>query len=93
MVGADEALRIGLVSRVVEGDVHEAALAVATEIAAVGPVAARLVKRAIHEGADGSLEAGLAAERSLFALCFATEDQKEGMAAFLEKRPAVFRGR
>jgi enoyl-CoA hydratase len=60
---------------------------------ALGPVALRLCKRAIHEGADASLPEALAAERTLFALCFATADQKEGMAAFLAKRPARFEGR
>lgn len=93
MVGAEEALRMGLCSRVVEGDALEAAVAVGVEIAALGPVALRLAKRAIHENADQPLASAQAAERTLFGLCFATTDQKEGMAAFLEKRPADFRGR
>ena len=93
MVRADEALRIGLVSRVVEGDVMAEALEAAEAIAAVGPVAVRLCKRAIHEHADGHLGAGLAAERTLFGLCFSTVDQKEGMAAFADKRAAQFVGR
>ncbi len=92
MVRAPEAVAIGLAARAVEGDVVEAALAVAEEIAQMGPVAIRMVKRAIHENADATLETGLAAERSLFALCFATRDQSEGMAAFLEKRSAHFHG-
>jgi enoyl-CoA hydratase len=92
MIDASEALRIGLCSRVVEGDVLEAALAIAAEIAACGPTALRLCKRAIHENADSALTIGQAAERTLFGLCFATEDQDEGMAAFLAGRPAVFRG-
>ncbi|MBW1879976.1 MAG: crotonase, partial [Deltaproteobacteria bacterium] len=54
--------------------------------------AVRLAKRAIHENADGDLEAGLAAERTLFALCFATRDQTEGMEAFLDRRAAHFTG-
>jgi enoyl-CoA hydratase len=86
-IGADEALRIGLVSRVVEGDVVEAALAAATEIAANSPFAVRMVRRAILENVDADLDVGLAAERSLFALCFASPEQAEGMAAFLGKRP------
>jgi enoyl-CoA hydratase len=93
MVRADEALRIGLVSRVVDGDVREEAVKAANDIAAVGPVAVRLCKRAIHDYADGDLAAGLAAERTLFGLCFATDDQSEGMAAFVEKRAAAFVGR
>lgn len=93
IIKADEAQRMGLVSQVVEGDVRVAALEMAQEMSQLGPVALRLCKRAIHEAADGSLEAGQAAERTLFGLCFATDDQAEGMAAFLEKRKAAFRGR
>lgn len=93
MIGADEALRMGLVSQVVEGDVRELAVQMAQGIAALGPVAVRLCKRAIHENADGALESAEAAERTLFGLCFATNDQTEGMAAFLEKRAAEFQGR
>jgi len=93
MIGAEEALRMGLASRRVEGDVVEAALAIADEIAGYGPVALAYAKRAIHDHADGSMESGLAAERALFGLCFATEDQGEGMRAFLEKRSPSFSGR
>ena len=92
-VSADEAVQIGLAARRVDGDVVVAAQAVAAEIAELGPIAIRLCKRAIHENADGPLAAGLAAERTLFGLCFATDDQKEGMDAFLEKRAASFVGR
>src|SRR5690606_31676916 len=63
MVDAAEALRMGLVSRVVEGDVLEAALKVAEEIRGLGPVAVRLCKRAIHENADADLHAAQGAER------------------------------
>jgi enoyl-CoA hydratase len=93
VIKPQEAVRIGIASRAVEGDVVEAAAAVAAEIAANGPVAVRLCKRAIHENADSDLRAGLAAEVSLFAMCFTTEDQREGMAAFVEKRAAEFVGR
>lgn len=93
MVKADEALRIGLASRVVDGDVLAAAIDAAEGIATLGPVAVRLCKRAIHENADLPLGSAQAAERTLFGLCFATEDQTEGMAAFLEKRAASFQGR
>ncbi len=84
-------MQIGLALRVVEGSVLDAALALAESIAAQGPVAVRLCKRAVIE-ADAELKPGLAAERTLFGLCFATDDQKEGMSAFLEKRKAAFRG-
>jgi enoyl-CoA hydratase len=93
MVDAQEALRMGLCSRVVEGDVVAAAVAVAEEMAAYGPVALRLCKRAIHENADLPLGSAVAAERTLFGLCFGTEDQDEGMAAFIEGRAARFQGR
>ncbi|MBN1336162.1 MAG: enoyl-CoA hydratase/isomerase family protein [Deltaproteobacteria bacterium] len=91
-IPAAEAVQIGLALRVVEGDVVEAAMELATVIARQGPVAVRLAKRAINENADAALATALAAERTLFAHCFATNDQDEGMAAFLEKRKAVFRG-
>lgn len=91
-IDADEAVAMGIASRKVEGDVLDAALAVADEIRAMGPVAVSLAKRAIHDHADGDLAAGLAAERHLFALCFASDEQGEGMAAFLERRPADFPG-
>ncbi len=93
ILGVDEALAIGLVDRKVDGDVVEEALNTAALIAANGPVAVRLVKRAILENADADLHVALAAEKSLFGLCFATADQKEGMAAFVGKRPAAFTGR
>lgn len=93
-VKADEAVAIGLALCVVtEGSVRDAAIALANQIAAQGPVAVRLAKRAILDGDGADMRVGLAGEKTLFALCFATDDQKEGMAAFLEKRPAGFVGR
>jgi len=91
MVKSEEALTMGLVSRTAD-DAFAEALSTAETIAGMGPVAVRLCKRAIHENADVSLEAGLAAERTLFALCFSTDDQSEGMSAFLERRSANFQG-
>lgn len=93
MIGAEEAAKVGIASRAVECSAFEAAMEAAQQIAAKGPVAIRLARRAILENADCDLATGLAAERSLFALCFATADQKEGMTAFLAKRPAAFTGR
>ena len=90
---AEEAAQLGLALRVEDGDVLEAALTLAGKIARNGPAAVALVKRAVHETDRLDIDAGLAAEASLFALCFATEDQSEGMAAFLEKRRAAFTGR
>ena len=93
MIDADEAVRVGLASRKVEGDVESAALELAGQIATLGPVAVALAKRAIHDNADTDLTTALAAEAAAFGLCFATEDQREGMAAFLDKRKASFTGR
>ncbi len=92
IIGSAEAVAIGLASRAVEGSAYEAAKEVAATIAQKGPVAVRLARRALNENADADLFTGLAAERTLFALCFATQDQKEGMTAFLQKRPAAFTG-
>ena len=91
MVKADEALAMGLCSQILD-DVKVQALAVAEQIASKGPLAVHFCKRAIHENADIDVLRASAAERSLFAMCFATEDQTEGMTAFLEKRAAAFKG-
>jgi cyclohexa-1,5-dienecarbonyl-CoA hydratase len=93
-VKADEAERIGLVDRVVaEGeDVYEAALGAARQYAE-GPTAAlRAAKVAIGTGARSDFRTGLVVERETFADLFATEDQKEGMRAFVEKDQAKFTG-
>ncbi len=92
-VKAAEAARIGLCARVVEGDVVEAAMELARKIAGNGPRAVSLCKRAINTGADLDLASAMAHEAQLFALCFATDDQSEGMRAFLDKRKADFKGR
>jgi enoyl-CoA hydratase len=92
-VNADEAVAIGLASRRVEGDVVAAALEMGEQFVSLGPVAVRLCKRVVHENADASLPTGLAAERTAFGMCFATEDQREGCSAFLEKRAPAFAGR
>jgi enoyl-CoA hydratase len=94
MVGADEAYRIGLANRVVEPD----ALLPATRelmrgILANGPVALGLAIECATRGMEVSVDDGLAMESHLFGLLAATEDMREGMQAFLEKRAAEFRGR
>jgi enoyl-CoA hydratase len=91
-VKADEAVAIGIALELVSEDVLGRARALAAEIGQNGPVAVRLVKRVVHDTDRLDLEAGLAAEASLFGLCFATTDQKEGMGAFLGKRKAAFAG-
>lgn len=92
-VNAEEAARIGLVLEVVEeGDVMDAALKLADRIARNGPSALRWVKQVVHETEGRDATASMAAERAHFALCFSTDDQKEGMQAFLDKRRAEFTG-
>jgi enoyl-CoA hydratase len=92
-IDAREAERLGLVTRVVPAEATlEAALALAAEIAAMPPVAVAAAKRAVNEAFESSLTDGLADERRAFFDLFATRDQKEGMAAFVEKRTPVWKG-
>lgn len=91
---ADEALEYGLVNRVVPVELYlEEAIELASEIAERAPVAIRLAKEAVNAAYETTLQAGLAHERRLFYMLFATEDQKEGMKAFLEKRRPNWKGR
>src|SRR5690606_31075851 len=94
LLNAEEALRHGLVNHVVPVDVYlDKALEIARVVAGRAPMAARLAKSAVSKAQDMSLEDGLAFERNAFYLLFGTEDQKEGIRAFLEKRPPAFTGR
>ena len=91
---AAEAGRLGLVNRVVPpGQALAAAVDLAKAIAKNGPIACRYALEAIRRGPEMPLPEGLAYEATLFGLCAATEDMKEGMTAFLEKRSARFTGR
>jgi len=91
---AAEALAWGLVNRVLPVEAYlDEAVALAEEIAAKPPVAVRLAKQAVNAVFDDYLDHGLLTERRNFYLLFATEDQREGMAAFLEKRPPAWTGR
>jgi len=93
-ITAEEALRIGLVQAVLPADqLLPEARRLAAEIAAKGPLAVRYAKAALRAATATDLETGQGVERDLFALCFASGDQKEGMAAFLEKRAPRFSGR
>ena len=93
-IRADEALRIGLVDEVVPaGDVAARAKELAEAIAAKSPVALRLIKQAVRTSMRTPLDEGLSQEVSLFALAFASEDMKEGVDAFLNKRKPNFTGR
>ncbi|MEJ2598246.1 MAG: enoyl-CoA hydratase-related protein [Anaerolineales bacterium] len=93
VLGAQEALQYGLVNRVVPVErCLDEALALAAEIAGRAPLAVRLAKEAINQAYETSLTDGLADERRSFYLLFASQDQKEGMQAFIEKREAEWRG-
>ena len=93
-IDAREAHRLGLVARVVPNELLvEDALALAARIATKSPLALRLAKESVNAAYEMSLTDALAHERRLFYLLFASEDQKEGMAAFLEKREPDFKGR
>lgn len=94
IIDAAEACRIGLVNRVVSQETLMAECKkLAATIASRGPVAVRLSKEAVNNGMEMDLKRACAYEADLFALCFSSEDQKEGMAAFLEKRAPNFQDR
>ena len=93
-ISAQEAADRGLVSRVVaREETLNAALALASEIAALPPLAVRAAKEAVNRAYELSLEAGLEFERRNFFMLFASDDQKEGMKAFVEKRKPTWKGR
>ena len=93
-IGAEEAKALGLVSRVVPKEAYlEEAKKVASEIASKSPVAVRLAKMSLNKAFEMGLGDGLDFERELFYLLFASEDAKEGMNAFMEKRKPSFRGK
>jgi len=93
-ISADEAYRIGLVNHIVPPEsLMEEAKKIATEIASKPPISIRSAKEAILRAQDTTLEVGLEFERKAFYMLFATEDGKEGMKAFLEKRKPNFKGK
>ncbi len=94
LIDAQEAYRIGLANKVVPAEeLLTKARSMATKIAAKGPVAVRFAKESVDNGLEMDQARAGRFEAGLFGLCFATSDQKEGMQAFLEKRPAKFTGR
>ena len=94
MLSGEEMMQAGLVNKVVPTEFYfTEAMALAQEIATKPPVAVRLAKDAILKAFDTTIEMGLEYERKNFYLLFATEDMREGMAAFIEKRKAEFKGK
>jgi enoyl-CoA hydratase len=93
MLTAQEALHYGLVNRVVPLDAYlQEALDLAAQIAGRAPLAVRLAKEAINQAYESYLSGGLAAERRAFYFLFSSQDQSEGMTAFLEKRKPNWTG-
>ena len=92
MMGAEEAERAGLVTRIVPADtLQDEALKMAQTIAGYGKLAVMSAKEAVNQAFESPLSSGLLFERRAFHSLFSTDDQKEGMAAFIEKRKAVFK--
>ncbi|HRE59247.1 MAG TPA: enoyl-CoA hydratase-related protein [Candidatus Kapabacteria bacterium] len=93
MINAQQALRAGLVNKVVpvQSFIQEA-IALAQEIASKPPIAVQLIKESVLKSFSSTLEGGLEFERKNFYMLFATEDQKEGMHAFIEKRTPTWKG-
>jgi enoyl-CoA hydratase len=92
-ISAERAYELGLVNRVVPIELYlDEALKLAEEIAQLSPLAVRLAKESVLKAFESPLSEGLEFERKNFYMLFASEDQKEGMNAFVEKRPANFKG-
>ncbi|WP_027964016.1 enoyl-CoA hydratase/isomerase family protein [Halalkalibacillus halophilus] len=90
---ADEAKSLGIVNRVVASElVYEESMRFAQALAEQAPISVRFIKEAVHAAEDLSLMEGMKLERKNFYLAFDSEDQKEGMKAFVEKRPPHFKG-
>ena len=94
MINADEAQRIGLTNQVYSSEtLQEEAMKLAKTLSDKAPIAMKFIKQVMRDGQNMGLENACTLEAGLFSLCFATTDQEEGVAAFLEKRKARFRGR
>jgi enoyl-CoA hydratase len=94
MISAEESLRVGLVNRVVDSsELLATAEAIAKKIIANAPLAVKYAMEAVERGMEMPQEEGLYLEATLFGLCCATQDMREGTRAFLEKRPPKFEGR
>ena len=94
MISAQRAYEIGLVNKVVpQTDLLEEGIKMLSKIISNGPVAVKYCIEAVHHGLNSSLETGLAIEANYFGMAFGTEDKKEGITAFLEKRKTEFMGK
>lgn len=94
VIDAQEALRIGLVNKVLpQAELMREVLKVAKKIGGNAKIAVQLAKTAVNHGIDADMTTGVAYEGEVFGLCFATEDQTEGMSAFAEKRKPLFKGK
>jgi len=94
MISAFDAEKIGLVEMIVPHDeLREKTLELAAKIASKSPLTLKVAKEAVRASQRLPVEEGILYERDLFCLCFASEDKEEGVAAFLEKRPAQWKGR
>jgi enoyl-CoA hydratase len=93
-LSADDAFRFGLINKVVPVEMFlREAVALATEISQMSPIAVQLAKESVNRSFETHLDEGLHFERKNFYLAFASEDQKEGMKAFIEKRKANYTGK
>lgn len=94
VISAEEAEKLGLVNKVCsQEELMNETLNLANKIASVAQIAVKYSKTAINRGIETDIETGMSIEKDSFGLCFATEDQKEGMAAFIEKRKSEFQNR
>jgi enoyl-CoA hydratase len=93
-ISAEEALRYGLINKAVPAEMYlNEAMQLAKEIAGMSPIAVQLAKESVNRSFETHLDEGLMFERKNFYLTFASEDQKEGMKAFIEKRKAEYKGK
>lgn len=92
-INAEEALRIGMINKIAPIELYlTEAVKMAKKIASMSPIAVQMAKESVLKAFEMPLQEALSFERKNFYMLFATEDQKEGMAAFVEKRPATFKG-
>ncbi|HET9486610.1 MAG TPA: enoyl-CoA hydratase-related protein [Chryseosolibacter sp.] len=93
-ISAEEALSLRMINKIVPVEMHlRETVKLAEEIAQMSPVATQLAKEAVNAAFQSHLDEGLQLERKNFYLCFSSEDQKEGMKAFIEKRKPEYRGK